>query len=371
LAAADLRQRGSGGGGGGQRVGSTTAAGIAAAAATTAMLPPRSAVVGTKMPAVTAMVGAQTTINSQYKAVTATATEMAMMTATTIMMRTKATAAVEAVAAAAAASAVAALRQHGSDGGLEQRVGSATLARMAVAAATPALLPPHAAMVATKTPAATAMAGSQTTINNQLETVMATATATAMMTATTRMMKTKATAAVAEGAAWQQCGDGGDGSEVTAWGRRPALRWRRQLGKSTALASVAARRRQWQRQRSSGSVAEAAAVAVAWRGRPAWRRRRQLGRSATLAAAAAHREARATFVSCDSVHMVSVQICQIFSRLSNIEFVACGVCDVPFIACNKCIVACIAYIAYIACKKETLCLRLSEFLKTHRKRKRD
>jgi hypothetical protein len=53
------------------------------------------------------MVGAQTTINNQLKAATATATEMAMMTATRITMRIKAMA-----ATAVAASAVAALWQR-------------------------------------------------------------------------------------------------------------------------------------------------------------------------------------------------------------------------------------------------------------------
>jgi hypothetical protein len=66
--------------------------------------------------------------------------------------------------------------------------------------------------------------------------------------------------------------------------------------------------------------------------------------------------------------MVSVQIYQIFLRLSKITFVACDVCNVTFIACKKCDVAYIAYITYIECKKEILCLRLSKFLKTHQKR---
>ena len=63
------------------------------------------------------------------------------------------------------------------------------------------------------------------------------------------------------------------------------------------------------------------------------------------------------------INMVSVQICRIFLHLSKIAYISCNVCTVTFIACDKYNVAYIAYIAYIACKKETLCLRLSEFLK--------
>ena len=70
-----------------------------------------------------------------------------------------------------------------------------------------------------KTPAATAMVGAQTKINNQLKS--ATATETEMMTATTMRMETKATAAAAEA-------------------RRPAWRRWRQLGESAALAAAAA-----------------------------------------------------------------------------------------------------------------------------------
>jgi hypothetical protein len=50
-------------------------------------------------------------------------------------------------------------------------------------------------VVAVKTLAATAMVGAQTTINNQLKAVTATAMETAMMKATTMTMKTKAAAA--------------------------------------------------------------------------------------------------------------------------------------------------------------------------------
>ena len=54
--------------------------------------------------------------------------------------------------------------------------GSAMLASMAAAAAATAVLPPCATLVVIKTPVATAMAGAQTTINNQLKAAMATVT---------------------------------------------------------------------------------------------------------------------------------------------------------------------------------------------------
>ncbi len=50
---------------------------MAGAATITAVLPPGATAVATKTPAATAMAGAQTTINNQLKAATATATEMA------------------------------------------------------------------------------------------------------------------------------------------------------------------------------------------------------------------------------------------------------------------------------------------------------
>jgi hypothetical protein len=77
---------------------------------------------------------------------------------------------------------------------------------MAVAAITTVVLPPRAAAVAMKTPAATAMAGAQT-INNQLKAVTVTATETMTMTATTMTMETKGAAVAAE--ARQQRGGGG------------------------------------------------------------------------------------------------------------------------------------------------------------------
>ena len=86
-----------------------------------------------------------------------------------------------------------------------------------------------------KTPTVTAMAGAQTTINNQLKA----ATETATVTATTMTMETKATA-VAE-ARWQHLKGGGQlGSSGGS------------LGESTAVAAAAARWRCRQRQRSGG-----------------------------------------------------------------------------------------------------------------------
>jgi hypothetical protein len=53
-----------------------------------------------------------------------------------------------------------------------------------------AALLPHATAVATKTPASTAMAGAQTTINNQLNVVAATVMEMATMTAKRMTIKT-------------------------------------------------------------------------------------------------------------------------------------------------------------------------------------
>jgi hypothetical protein len=133
--------------------------------------------------------------------------------------------------------AAAARRQRGGGGG-GQRCGSAAVAGMAVAAAATAVLPSRAAAVETKTPAATAIGGAQTTINNQSKAATATATETATMTATTLTMKMKATAAAAAAAAWQQCGGGIWGSEAAAQGWWPAWRRGRQLGRSAALAAA-------------------------------------------------------------------------------------------------------------------------------------
>ncbi len=95
-------------------------------------------------------------------------------------------------AAGVAAVAAAACWQRGGGGG--QRVGSATAAGMA-AAVTTTVLPPRATAVAMKTPTATAMAGAQITINNQLNAVMATAKETVTMTGMMMTIETKATAA--------------------------------------------------------------------------------------------------------------------------------------------------------------------------------
>ncbi len=78
---------------------------------------------------------------------------------------------------------------------------------MAAAAVPTTVLPPRATAVAMKTPMVTAMAGAQTTINNQLKAATATATETGRMTATTMTMETKATAAAE--ARWQHLGGGG------------------------------------------------------------------------------------------------------------------------------------------------------------------
>ncbi len=80
---------------------------------------------------------------------------------------------------------------------------------MAVAAATTAMLPPGAATVATKAPAATAMAGEQTTINNQLKAAASMATEAAKMTAKMMTMETKAMAAAGAAEARRQRGCGG------------------------------------------------------------------------------------------------------------------------------------------------------------------
>jgi hypothetical protein len=101
-----------------------------------------------------------------------------------------------AAAVALAAVATAACRQCSCKGGGRQHVGSATAAGMAVAAAATAVLPPRAAAMATKKPMATAMAGAQTTINNQLKAAAAMATETVRMTATMITMETKMAAEV-------------------------------------------------------------------------------------------------------------------------------------------------------------------------------
>ena len=73
------------------------------------------------------------------------------------------------------------------------------------------------------TPAVTAMAGAQTTINSQLNALMATATETATM----MTMESKATAAVE--ARWQRGGGGGSGGQLGGGGGSlvRARGWRR------------------------------------------------------------------------------------------------------------------------------------------------
>ncbi len=96
---------------------------------------------------------------------------------------------------------------------------------MAMAAATTTKLPPCATAVVMKTPMVTAMAGTQTTINNQLKASTTTGTETATMTAMTMRMETKAMAG-AEGR-WQHLGGGGQlGGDVGILAR--ALWWQRQ-----------------------------------------------------------------------------------------------------------------------------------------------
>ncbi len=129
--------------------------------------------------------------------------------------------------------------------------------------------------VATKTPAATAMAGAQTANNNQLKAIAATVTGTATMKATTTTMKTKVVAAA-----------------VAAWPQR-----------SSGSSLAAAARRQWAAQQqcgqrshggqlgSDGSVAVAASLGLvaAWWRQPAWpwRQRSISGGSSTVGSAVA------------------------------------------------------------------------------------
>ena len=138
--------------------GSALAARRQRTSSTTTMLLPRVAMVAMKTPVATAMAGAQTAINNQLKAATSMATDGS---------------AVVAVAA-----------------------GSALAARWRRTSAATAVLSPCAGAVAMKTPAATAMAGAQTTINNKLNAARAMARETVMMTETMMTMETMATAAV-------------------------------------------------------------------------------------------------------------------------------------------------------------------------------
>jgi hypothetical protein len=69
-----------------------TPTGMAKAAAATAMLSTPTAAVAMKTLALTAMVGAQTTINNQLKTAMVLVTELTMMTATMMTIKTKAAA---------------------------------------------------------------------------------------------------------------------------------------------------------------------------------------------------------------------------------------------------------------------------------------
>ena len=93
------------------------------------------------------------------------------------------------------------------------------------------MLPQHATAVVVKTPAATVMAGAQTTINNQLKAATTMATEMAMMKAMTMIMEMKAMGGESVEAAQRR---------KPAWQLRSAWRVRRQLDKSAALAAVTA-----------------------------------------------------------------------------------------------------------------------------------
>ncbi len=82
-----------------------------------------------------------------------------------------------------------------------------------------------------RTPAATAMVGAQTTINNQLKAMAATVTETATMTATMMTIKMKAMAA--KEAAWQKHSVSGGGSAAAA-----AAAQQCSSGNSSAAAAV-------------------------------------------------------------------------------------------------------------------------------------
>jgi hypothetical protein len=105
-----------------------------------------------------------------------------------------------------------------------------------------------------KTLAATAMAGAQTTINNQLKAVAE----MAMMTATMTIMKTKAMAAVV--ASWRQLGGGGGG----VGGSSLAAAWRqRSIGGGSGSVAMAAA---WQLGSiGGGGSAAGSAAAAEWR----------------------------------------------------------------------------------------------------------
>jgi hypothetical protein len=72
----------------------------------------------------------------------------------------------------------------------QRQLGGSGGGATAAATATAAALPPRAAAVAMKTPAATVMAGAQTTINNQLKAAGAMATITATMEVMRTTIKT-------------------------------------------------------------------------------------------------------------------------------------------------------------------------------------
>jgi hypothetical protein len=169
------------------------------------MLPPRTAVVATKIQAVIVVGEAQLPIYNQLKVGAATARKMMTTTAATMTMKTKGTAA----AVAAAWRQWAARRKLGDSGGDGGSAPTSTIK-----------LPPCAVAVATMTPAATGVAGAQITINNQLRVGAATMRETLTTTETTMMIKMKATAvaAAARQHGKQLCSSSGGGNGGGSFG---------------------------------------------------------------------------------------------------------------------------------------------------------
>ncbi len=200
----------------------------------------------------------------------ATATEMATMTAMTKTMNKRAKAAWQQLGGSMAVAGVTARglwlwrrwQLGGGSGSLamaawQWQLDSGSLGVAALTIATTTVLLPHAAVVATKTPAATVMTGAMTTMNNQLKAAAAAATETATMTVTTTTIKAKAKAAAAAGAAWIQR-------------QRRRWQWQGQRGGSSSSAAEALRQQRWQLCDGDGSVVAEVAAAQG-------RVRRQLG----------------------------------------------------------------------------------------------
>jgi hypothetical protein len=198
-------------------------------------------VVATKTQAVIVVAGAQLPINNQLKKGAATAREMTTTAAMTMTMKTKGT----------AAAAVAAWRRWAAWWKLG---GSGSNGRSAVASTIK--LPPCIVAVAMMTPAATAVAGAQITINNQLKAGEATTRETTMTIETTMMMKVKATAvaAAARQHGKQLCGGGGGGDGSGNFGGSLASAWDWQRWQQGC-----AKARQWR----GGSAAASSVVGAA------------------------------------------------------------------------------------------------------------